>query len=47
MVQQRFQEYAPKYMEGKTHTHLINLSKIKTVPVTIWSGLLDVTCYNS
>ena len=34
-------------MEGKTHTHLINLSKIKTVPVTIWSGLLDVTCYNS
>lgn len=46
MVQQRYQEYAPWYMEGKTHTDLIDLSQIKTVPVSIWSGLLDVTCSN-
>jgi len=34
-------------MTGVTHTDLIDLSQIKTVPVTIWSGFLDVTCYNS
>lgn len=44
---QRFQEYAPDYMTGQTHTKLIDLSQIKKVPVTIWSGMLDDTCYNS
>lgn len=49
VVQQRFQEYSPEYMSGKHHHHtdLIDLSQIKKVPVTIWSGLLDNTCYNS
>mmetsp|Transcript_25402 Transcript_25402/g.33967 ORF Transcript_25402/g.33967 Transcript_25402/m.33967 type:complete len:96 (-) Transcript_25402:164-451(-) len=34
-------------MSGKTHTDLIELSQIKHVPVTVWSGLLDTVCYNS
>ena len=47
VIQNRFQEYAPDYMQGETHTELIDLSQISHVPVTIWSGLLDETCYNS
>ena len=34
-------------MQGETRTELIDLSKIETVPVTLWSGLLDDVCYNS
>ena len=45
-IQYRFQEYAPDYMEGKTHTKLYDLSSIKKVPISIWSGELDVTCSN-
>ena len=33
-------------MQGETHTELYDLSSIKTVPVSIWSGELDVTCSN-
>lgn len=33
-------------MTGSTHTRLIDLGKITKVPVTIWSGLQDVTCSN-
>ena len=28
-------------------TPIIDLSKIKHVPVTIWSGVLDTVCYNA
>lgn len=34
-------------MQGKTQTDLIDLSKIKNVPVTLWSGLLDTVCANA
>lgn len=34
-------------MRGATHTRLINLGEITKVPVTIWSGLRDVTCSNA
>ena len=33
-------------MQGKTHTKEYDLSAIKKVPVSIWSGELDVTCSN-
>ena len=33
-------------MQGKTHTKEYDLSSIKKVPVSIWSGELDVTCSN-
>ena len=33
-------------MQGKTHTKLYDLSAIKKVPVSIWTGELDVTCSN-
>ena len=33
-------------MEGKTQTDLIDLSSIDKVPVSIFSGELDVTCSN-
>ena len=44
---QRFQEYNPDYTEVVEENTLIDLSKIKKVPVTIWSGLQDVTCSNA
>ena len=47
VIQQRFQEYAPDYMQDVVETDLINLSSIKHVPVTIWSGFLDTTCANA
>ena len=47
VIQNRYQEYAPDYMQGKTQTDLIDLSKIKNVPVTLWSGLLDTVCANA
>ena len=46
-IQQRFQEYAPDYNAGQVETEIIDLSSIKHVPVTMWSGLLDETCYHS
>ena len=45
-IQDRFQEYAPDYMQGKTKTPEYDLTSIKHVPVSIWSGELDVTCSN-
>ena len=47
VVIQRFQEYNPDYTEVVEENTLIDLSKIKKVPVTIWSGLQDVTCSNA
>ena len=44
MIENRYQEFAPNYLQGETKTDLIDLSKIKTVPVTIWTGLLDDVC---
>ena len=46
VIQYRFQEYAPRYMEGETQTDLIDLSSINKVPISIFSGELDVTCSN-
>jgi pimeloyl-ACP methyl ester carboxylesterase len=40
----KFQEYAPNYNDGEVESTPIDLSTIKHVPVTIWSGLLDRTC---
>ena len=34
-------------MQGETITDLIDLSKIKSVPVSIWSGVLDDVCARS
>ena len=34
-------------MLGDTQTTPINLGNITKVPVTMWSGLLDQTCYHS
>ena len=42
----RFQEFAPNFTEGETETDLIDLTKIKKIPITIWSGLQDDECYN-
>ena len=33
-------------MQGETHTNPYDLSSIKKVPISIWSGELDVTCSN-
>ena len=33
-------------MQGETKTDLIDLTNIKDVPISIWSGELDVTCSN-
>ena len=41
VIVNRFQEYAPDFLTGETKTEIVPLSEIKTVPVTIWSGLLD------
>ena len=41
VIVNRFQEYAPNFLKGETKTVIVPLSSIKTVPVTIWSGLLD------
>ena len=33
-------------MLGDTEAELIDLSKIKKVPITMWSGYQDPVCYN-
>ena len=34
-------------MTGQVESELIDLSNIKHVPVTLWSGLLDTVCANA
>ena len=43
----RFQEYIPDYTEVVEEADLVDISKIKKVPITLWSGLLDETCSNA
>ena len=45
-IQYRFQEYAPNYKQVETYTNPYDLSSIKKVPISIWSGEMDVTCSN-
>lgn len=43
-VTDRFQEYAPNYNTGHKITDLIPMDTIDTVPITMYSGLLDGCC---
>lgn len=43
-VQQRFQEFAPKYQEGEVITPLIPIESIDKVPIALISGTEDPTC---
>lgn len=40
----RYQEYAPDYMQGETITDLIPIWTIDTVPISMWSGMRDTVC---
>ena len=42
--QNRFQEWAPNYLEGVVTTDLIPLSNIKQVPIAMFAGTADSTC---
>ena len=43
-LENRFQEYAPHFMEGERKTALLDLSSIKAPPIAMFSGSKDVTC---
>jgi len=43
-ILKRYQEYAPNFNEGVEIAEEIDLTNIKHVPITIWSGLWDATC---
>ena len=43
-LENRFQEYAPNFMEGETKTPLLDLSSIEAPPIAMFSGSKDVTC---
>lgn len=44
-IEDRFQEFAPNYNIGEHITPLIPLDHISIVPITMWSGDQDTTCY--
>lgn len=43
-IQQRFQEFAPNYLEGETQAALIPLDSIDKVPIAMIAGTEDPTC---
>ena len=40
----RFQEYAPNWLDGETETDLVEMSNIKQVPMTFFVGTHDEVC---
>ena len=40
----RFQEYAPNYMQGERETALIDIGSIDKIPISMLVGTADETC---
>ena len=40
----RFQEFAPNWLDGETETALVEMSNIKQVPMTFFVGTKDEIC---
>lgn len=40
----RFQEYAPNFLEGERETDLIDIAGIDKIPISMIAGTADVTC---
>lgn len=43
-VTNRFQEFAPNWLDGETKTELVEMSNIKQVPMTFFIGTEDTVC---
>ena len=43
-ITDRFQEFAPNWLEGEETTDLVEMSNIKTVPMTFFVGTEDSLC---
>lgn len=43
----RFQEYAPRYLEGERETALIDKSSIGKIPIAMLVGVDDQVCLHS
>lgn len=43
-IQDRFQEFAPDYAEGKMQTDLVPVESINKVPIAMFTGTLDEVC---